>query len=138
MNTLFTGPQFHNTAQVAAAYKPFALSSTQPPPVTDSRDFSWRQSLFGTRKDKDLGVLVGCFQSTMDTALVQRSWGLFDQGKLYGDKFAFSEWGVAGGVVGGALKHAGFLLTIWMLSLAPARALMKMFALQPGEGADSE
>lgn len=74
----------------------------------------------------------------MDTALVQRSWGLFDQGKLYGDKFAFSEWGVAGGVVGGALKHAGFLLTIWMLSLAPARALMKMFALQPGEGADSE
>lgn len=138
MNTLFTGPKYHTPDQVAAAYKPFALSSTQPPAINSPKTLSWRQRLLGTRWDKDLGNLAGCFQSTMDTALVQRSWGLFDHGKLYGDKFAFSEWSVAGGDFSAVLKQVGFRSIIWMLSLAPVRALMKRFAFQPGEGADSE
>lgn len=138
LHTLFTGPNHHTPAQIAAAYKPFALSSMQPAPTSVSRALTWRHWLCGTRWDKDLGVLTSCFQSALDTALVQRSWGLLDDGKLYGTNFGFSEWGVASNSVGGALHHLNLRVLVWMMSRAPMRWLMKKFAFQPSEGPDSE
>ncbi|PVH84293.1 hypothetical protein DL98DRAFT_485620 [Cadophora sp. DSE1049] len=137
LNTLFTGPNHHTPAQVVAAYKPFALSSTQPL-TSVSKALPWRHWLFGTRWDKDLGVLTSCFQSALDTALVQRSWGLLNHGKLYGKNFRYSEWGVAGSSVGGALQYLNLRFVVWMMSQAPVRWLMKKFAFQPSEGPDAE
>ncbi|KAF2787170.1 hypothetical protein K505DRAFT_367589 [Melanomma pulvis-pyrius CBS 109.77] len=138
LNTLFTGPEHHTPAQVAAAYEPFALSSTQPPPASVSTPMSWRKWLLGTRWDRDLRELTSCFQSTLDTALVQRSWGLFENGKLYGENFGYSEWAVAGSSVGGAFGYLNLRLVMWMMSQAPVRWLMKRFAFQPSEGPDAE
>lgn len=138
LNTLFTGPEYHTTAQVAAAYEPFALSSTQPPPTSIRRAMSWRTLLFGTKWDRDLGELTSCFQSTLDNALVQRSWGLFDKGRLYGENFGYGEWAVAGSSIGGALENLKLRIVVWMVAQAPVRWLMKKFAFQPSEGPDAE
>lgn len=99
---------------------------------------SWRTWLFGTRWDRDLGELTRCFQSTLDNALVQRSWGLFDKGRLYGESFEYSEWAVAGSSVGGALENLKLRFAVWMMARAPVRWLMKRFAFQPSEGPDAE
>lgn len=138
LSTLFTGPEFHTPAQIALAYKPFALSPTQPPPTSVSKPMSWRKWFFGTRCDRDLGELTSCFQSTLDTAIVQRSWGLFENGKLYGEKFGYSEWGAARSSVGGASTYLGLQMAVWAMSLSPVRWLMKRFAFQPSEGPDAE
>lgn len=138
LSTLFTGPEFHTPAQVARAYQPFALSSTQPPPTSVSKPISWRKWCFGTRWDRDLGELTSCFQSTLDTAIVQRSWGLFENGKLYGKNFGYSEWGAAGSSVGGAFGHLSLQMVVWAMSLSPVRWLMKRFAFQSSEGPDAE
>ena len=71
-------------------------------------------------------------------ALVQRSWGLFDHGKLYGENFGYSEWAMASSSVGGVLQYFNLWFVVWMMSLAPVRWLMKRFAFQPSEGPDAE
>jgi hypothetical protein len=83
-------------------------------------------------------VLTGCFQSPLDTAVVQRSWGLFDNEELYGENFAYSEWAVASSNFGGATQQLQLRFMRWMLSLAPMSALMKRFAFQPSEGSAAE
>lgn len=69
---------------------------------------------------------------------MQRSWGLFDNGKLYGKKFGYSEWGASGSSVGGAFGYFGLQIVVWAMSFAPVRWLMKRFAFQPSDGPDAE
>ncbi|KAH8652028.1 Saccharopine dehydrogenase-domain-containing protein [Ilyonectria robusta] len=83
---------FYSSSQIADSYKPFALSPVQPPVSSAPPSQSFRTNFFGTRYDRELGFLADWYQSAMDTAVVQRSWGLLAGGEAYGPNFRFGEW----------------------------------------------
>ncbi|KAK8191335.1 Saccharopine dehydrogenase-domain-containing protein [Phyllosticta capitalensis] len=128
----------YSLSQITSALKPFALSPVQPPPTNSSPKSSLFTKVFGVRSDQDLGLLTDWVGATVDTAIVQRSWGLLDGGKLYGANFKFSEWMVAKSTFAGSMVHFAMVFGMAMLALPPVRWALKKVVYQPGDGPTSE
>ena len=113
--------------------------TTSPIPVSKPRSTqSWVSKLLGIRFVPCLGTLTTSISAAPNTAIVQRSWGLFDGGKLYGSRFHYSEYmRVRNSVVGIAL-HIALAFTALALIFPPVRWTAKKFLYAPGEGADKE
>lgn len=114
----------------------WATSPVPGPKPQSSR--SWVRRLLGIRSVPGLGTLTTSISAAPNIAVVQRSWGLFDDGKLYGSRFQYDEYmRVRNSVVGIAL-HFALAFAGLALTFPPVRWLAKKFLYAPGEGADKE
>ncbi|KAF2144061.1 uncharacterized protein K452DRAFT_306694 [Aplosporella prunicola CBS 121167] len=138
LHTILSLFDHYSLSQVATSLKPFALSPVQPPASSTSPTPGLVTKILGIRQDKDLGILTDWVQAGVDTAIVQRSWGLLDGGKLYGPNFRFSEWMAASSALMGVLVHFGMAFSMLMIALPPVRFLLKKLVFQPGEGPEIE
>lgn len=126
----------YSLVQIGKSLSPFALSPVQPQPSASSQ--SVMSKILGVRQDKDLGILTDWIQAKVDAAIVQRSWGLLDGGKLYGPKFQFNEYMVAKSTLSGVLVHFGMVFGMVLLALPPVRWVAKKLVYQPGDGPEIE
>ena len=90
------------------------------------------------RQDPDLGSLaassIGAWQNR---AVVHRTWGLLDDGNLYGKNFQYNEYNKHGTLAGIGERLSNALL--WkLLGISAFRSLAKRFLPAPGEGPDLE
>ena len=112
-------------------------TSPIPGPMTQSSR-SWVSNFLGTRSVPELGTLTTSISAAPNIAVVQRSWGLLDGGKLYGANFQYSEYmRVRNSVVGIAL-HFTFAFAGLALVFPPVRWFLKKLLYAPGEGADKK
>lgn len=116
--------------------KPWAFSPIPGPKSQKSASLLSR--IFGVRSVPDLGLLSTAIASNADEAIVQRSWGLLDGGKLYGPNFTFSEYRRVQNWASGAAAH--FLITFSSLILAfpPLLWLLNKVVIAPGQGPSRE
>jgi short subunit dehydrogenase-like uncharacterized protein len=76
--------------------------------------------------------------TTLDRAIVHRSWGLFDEGKWYGSRFRFSVLLRAKNLLAGMLQHYALMALQIMMILPPGRWALSKFLNKPGEGSSKE
>ncbi len=123
----------YSVSDVAASMQPFALS---PIPHTAPIPSSLTTKLFGLRTVPDLGPLTSWLLGPGDEAVVHRSWGLFDEGYLYGQKFVYHATIRARNAFVAVLWHLGMQLMMVGLAVWPIRWLAKRLVVQPGDGPD--
>lgn len=111
---------------------PWAMSPI-PGPSAQIRT-SWISRLFGVRWVPQLGVLTTSLFGPTDTAIVQRSWGLLDNGEYYGPNFQYSEYLTAYNAFVAVTLHFAFALSLLALTLRPVRWLVRKFIYAPGQG----
>ena len=115
---------------------PFSLSPVSRNEVHDTR--SPVTKYLGVRQEPDLGVLTSSPLGPGDIVLVNRSWGLLDEGMLYGNKFFFSSHLRAKNYLTAALFHIALYSFLAILAfIPPARMIMKQLAPRSGEGPDT-
>ena len=114
---------------------PFSLSPVPRKELYDAR--SPITKYLGVRQEPQLGTLTSSPLGPGDTVLVHRSWGLLDDGLLYGNKFFFSSHLRAKNVFTAALFHIGLFAFLAVLAfIPPMRFVMKQLAPKSGEGPD--
>ena len=111
---------------------PWAMSPI-PGPSSQTKK-SWVTRLFGVRWVPQLGVLTTSLLGSANTAIVQRSWGLLDNGNYYGPNFQYSEYRTANNAFFAVTFHFAFALSLFALTLRPVRWLVRNFIYAPGEG----
>ena len=122
--------------QLNESVKPWAMS---PVPHSEPRKPTpWIERLFGTRFVQDLGTLTTSFMATPNIAIVQRSWGIFDQGNFYGQRFQYNELMRVRNVFLGVILHLAGVLGGIALCLSPIRWLIRQFVFKPGQGPSKE
>lgn len=135
-NTMATIMEAYPASHIMKSMHPYALSPISPPKGRVGE--GWLTKLLGVRSIPDLGILTDSVQRGPDTAIVYRSWALFDKGEYYGQKFAFREWMRVSGYLAGIIVHYGFMAFLLSLLLPPTRWLLKKWAYQPGQGPTKE
>lgn len=86
----------------------------------------------------ELGVLTTSLFGGTNAAIVQRSWGLLDGGRLYGPKFTYEEYLKVRNRAFGAGVHLAVSLLTLIVMLPLFRGLAKWFVYAPGEGRSKE
>ncbi|KAH0335256.1 hypothetical protein KCU81_g9117, partial [Aureobasidium melanogenum] len=127
----------YSISETTEAMKPWSLCPTTPP-RSSLEGPTLFQRLFGVRQVRDLGTLSTSIQGATDTTIVHRSWGLFENGNLYGPKFRFSPYMHVRNMFTGILVHFAIAFGMIALVLSPIRSLLKRFVFQPGEGPSRE
>lgn len=92
----------------------------------------------GVRSVPGLGTLTTSISAGPNVATVQRSWGLLEDGKLYGPKFSYQEYAAVRNVAVGIVVHFAMAFGALALALPPFRWLAKKFLYAPGQGASRE
>ncbi|OTB08508.1 hypothetical protein M426DRAFT_71260 [Hypoxylon sp. CI-4A] len=128
--------------EVAKSHKPYALSpvpnSTQPPRS------SLLSKLTGLHTVPVLGLLSTSVTGGTNTAVVQRTWGLFKresslQKQFYGPNFTYRELMKAKNHLGGMIMHYSLVIGSMLLMFCPpVRNLLRKLVYQPGEGRTKE
>ena len=134
--TLLAVLESYGRKGVARATKPWAMSPIPGPTSTNSTPLTTR--LFGVRRVSGLGVLTTSIMGATNAAIVQRSWGLLDQGRYYGPKFQYREYMTVRSALVGVFVHFALAISLMALLLRPCRWLFKKFVYAPGEGATGE
>ena len=134
--TLLTILESYGLKGMARATKPWAMSPIPGPSPTKSNPLTTR--LFGVRRVSGLGVLTTSVMGSTNAAIVQRSWGLLDQGRYYGPKFQYREYMTVQNALVGVFVHFAFVISAMALLLRPCRWLVKKFIYAPGEGPTKE
>ena len=134
--TVLTIFESYGLKGLARASRPWAMSPIPGPKPTDPTSLATR--LFGVRRVPGLGVLTTSIAGPTNTAIVQRSWGLFDEGRYYGSKFQYKEYLTVRNVFVGVLMHFAFAFGAVALLLRPCRWLVRKLIYAPGEGASKE
>ena len=134
--TILSIMDHYSLKQIGRSSGSWATSPISRPKTQSSQ--SWISKLFGARNVPELGTLTTSISAAPNIAVVQRSWGLFDNGKLYGSNFQYFEYmRVRNSVVGIAL-HFALAFAGVALIFRPVRWLAKRFLYAPGEGADEK
>jgi short subunit dehydrogenase-like uncharacterized protein len=128
------------TAYLLKTLAPYSLSPVKPqksqlrsvPPA------SLTSTLFGYWNVPDLGLLIQWPATSIDRAIVHRSWGLFDGGEWYGKDFRFAALLRAQNAFAGALQHYGLTLLQILMLLPPGRWLLRKWLSEPGQGPDRD
>ena len=94
--------------------------------------------IFGVRVVPDLGLVSSALAAKPNEAIVQRSWGLLDDGKFYGSKFTFHEYQRAGSKLSGFASNLAFNFGLLAITLSPLRWLIKKLVYVPGQGPSKE
>ena len=108
---------------------PRPRSKTRPPLLS---------IIFGTRYVPELGPLTTAVSATPNIAIVQRSWGLLDGGRLYGPRFSYHEYAAVRNWLVGVMIHFILVFGAIALFLPPVRWLAKNVLYAPGQGASKE
>ncbi|KAI0526321.1 hypothetical protein F5B22DRAFT_632832 [Xylaria bambusicola] len=128
--------------QVAESHKPYALSpipNSKPAPKA-----SVLSLLTGAYYIPNLGLQSTSITAGTDTAVVQRTWGLFQQESTlrknaYGPNFTYREFTKTRNTISAMAMHYGLLVGGVLLAFcAPFRNLMRRFVFQPGQGPTQE
>ena len=122
----------YSLKEVSAATRPWAMSPI-PRPLSRNPDPLFTR-LFGIRQVPSLGTLTTSIAGPTNRAIVQRSWGLLNEGKYYGPKFQYSEYLSVRNTLVGILVHFAFAFGALALVFRPLRWLVKQFVYAPGEG----
>lgn len=134
--TILSMMDHYSLKQIGKSSGSWATSPVPGPSPQSSP--SWVSKLLGIRSVPGLGTLATSISAAPNIAVVQRSWGLFDAGKLYGSRFQYNEYmRVRDSVVGVAL-HFALAFAGLALIFSPVRWLAKRYLYVPGEGADKE
>jgi hypothetical protein len=111
---------------------PYALSPVRP---EDEHPEPLSTRLFGLKTVRSLGALTSNPLGPGDVSIVHRSWGLFDEGYLYGKNFVYRAHMRARNALTAVLFHVGLSLTMGLLALVPPlRLVARKFVTQPGDG----
>ena len=127
---------YYSLKELGDASAPWALSPVPGP--KRSRGSSLLTRLLGVRFDTDLGTLTSFIAASGNTAIVQRTWGLLDNGRYYGPKFHYSEYMQVRNALVGVGIHLALVFAGLALLFPPFRWLAKKFVYQPGQGASKE
>lgn len=135
--TVFSIMDYIPLPEMAAAYKPYALSPIPNRHLVPSKSVFTK--LTGLTTVPELGLLTTSVASSTDSALVQRSWGLLEgMGNGYGPKFSFREYMKPRNWLTGLGIHLG-LLGLQIIMVVPfLRKLAARWVRQPGTGPDDE
>ena len=128
--------EHYSVREIARASGTWATSPVPGPKHT--RSSSWMTRLSGIRKVKGLGTLTTSITAGSNVPIVQRSWGLLDGGKIYGETFSYEEYAAVSTVVIGCLVHFAFALGVIALHIPPFQWLTAKFLYAPGQGAKRE
>lgn len=126
----------YSLKQIENSSGSWATSPIPGPKTQDSR--SWVSKFLGTRSVPGLGTLTTSISAAPNIAVVQRSWGLLDGGKLYGTNFQYNEYMRVRNSVVGIAMHFAFAFAGVALIFSPVRWFLKKLLYAPGEGADKE
>lgn len=126
----------YGVADMAKSQGLWAMCPVPPPKPTPSKPLM--EKLTGIRDVSGLGTLTDSVQGPADTPIVGRSWGLHDQGRLYGPNFHLSSYMKARNYLTGFAFHITLVTAMAALILPPVRWLIKNFVYQPGEGPTKE
>ena len=99
---------------------------------------SLSSKLSGVQTVPDLGTLTTGLASGVNSATVQRSWGLQDQGNFYGRRFQYHEYMTVRNAFTGIVVHVALTLGIIALTFPPLRWLLKKIIPAPGTGPTRE
>ena len=126
----------YSLKQIEKSSGSWATSPIPGPRTQNSR--SWVSKFLGTRSVPGLGTLTTSISAAPNIAVVQRSWGLLDGGKLYGTNFQYSEYMRVRNSVLGIAMHFAFAFAGLALTFPPIRWVLKKLIYAPGEGADKK
>lgn len=126
----------YSAAEFMRAQQPWSLCPVTPPKETVSKPLF--ESITGVRTVSDLGTLTDSLQGPADIPIVHRSWGLYDDGNIYGKKFYVSAYMRARNALTGFGLHIALMVAFTSLVLPPVRWLMKQFVYAPGDGPSRE
>ena len=96
--------------------------------------------LTGAHYIPNLGLLCTSITSGTDAAVVQRSWGIFQQEPAlrehaYGPNFTYREFMKTRNIVSAMFMHYGLIVGGALLAFcSPFRNLIRRFVFQPGQG----
>lgn len=95
-------------------------------------------NILGVREHRDLGILTTYFGASSDVPIVERSWGLIGNGKVYGPNFRFLEYARAKNLFRALFIH--FVMTVGtiLLKLPFATGVMRKVIPPTGYGASEE
>ncbi|KAH9823635.1 putative trans-acting enoyl reductase [Teratosphaeria destructans] len=134
--TVLTLFDSYSLSQFLQASKPWAFS---PAGASQGRhQKSLVETLTGVRTVPDLGTLSDSLQGPADIPIVQRSWGLYDNGMLYGPKFYLTAYQRTRNFLQGFVLHLAMTFGLLSITLPPMRWLLKKFVYQPGQGPTRE
>lgn len=123
--------------QLAESSRPFAHSPI-PGPTAPKSGSSLLNRAFGVRQVPVLGTLATFVGAASNIPIVERSWGLLGDAKVYGPKFRYSEYLRVDSVLKGVAIHVGLAIAQIFLLLPFVRSIIKTRVIQPGEGAGEE
>ena len=116
--------------------RPWALSPINGP--KSEKPSSWITKIFGVRSVPKLGIVTTSMLAASNESIVQRSWGLQDNGKFYGSNFSYAEYETTSNRVAGTVAHFFGWFLLFALAIKPVRWLVKKFVYAPGQGAVKE
>lgn len=134
--TILTIMDHYSLKQIGKSSGSWATSPIPGPKPQSSR--SWVSRFLGVRNVPGLGTLATSISAAPNIAIVQRSWGLLDDGKLYSSKFQYDEYMRVRNSVSGIAMHFAIAFAGLALVFPPVRWFLKKFLYAPGEGADKE
>lgn len=94
--------------------------------------------IFGIRCVPGLGTLTTSVSAGPNVATVQRSWGLLDDGRMYGPWFSYHEYAAVRNVAVGIVVHFSMVFGALALALPPLRWMVKKLLYAPGQGATKD
>ncbi|EGU83800.1 hypothetical protein FOXB_05670 [Fusarium oxysporum f. sp. conglutinans Fo5176] len=110
MDAVLSEFDIYGSSQMAKCREPFALSPVQHRPLVRPPHLSSWTRLIGVGNDEYLGALTDFEQSAIDKPLVERSWGLLDDGGLYGPNFQYDELKPAPSIWSAFTGHMGYTI----------------------------
>ena len=126
----------YGRSKMAECRAPFALSPVVHGPLQQPSHRSNWASFLGIGYDQQLGALTDFEQSAIDVPLVERSWGLRDNGKFYGPNFQYEELKPVASSWAAFTGLLQYTILMFALSLAPVRWLVR--AIAPAAEENSE
>ncbi|KAI1485012.1 saccharopine dehydrogenase [Biscogniauxia mediterranea] len=142
MNTVLSLFEVFNRKEVAASHKPFALSPV--PSSSRAPKVSLLSKLTGIYNVPNLGLLTTSVTAGSDAAVVQRTWGLFEQVPTlqkysYGPKFTYREYIKTKNFATAIARHYSYIIGgALLIFCSPFRKLMRKLVFPPGQGPDRE
>ena len=121
----------YSMRDIGRSTRPWALSPIPGPPQSKR---SWITRLFGVCRVPDLGTLTTSVMGATNRAIVQRSWGILDDGNYYGPNFQYSEHLTVKNILIGVAMHFALVCGVMAIMTRPFRCLVKYFVYAPGEG----